>query len=238
MIQIHPMFLFIFDTYKGQDVLILFKYIPCSCLSRRIHKLKIQGTTIQIHPMFLFISYPHNAFPASATIQIHPMFLFICMRISPSRRQTYSNTSHVPVYPNFKKPLFRRVVNSNTSHVPVYQTSRKSYRNHPGFKYIPCSCLSCGCVTASIFTGIQIHPMFLFISIRICGARRGKLFKYIPCSCLSSAFKPLHVFIIRKFPSYYRIFSLFYQAFFFFAILLTLPYKPPCLRYNSRFPIL
>ena len=188
LIQIHLMFLFIFALFvvvalfvdsntsyvlvylyrKSMESVsnILFKYILCSCLSPASFS-RLNATSIQIHLMFLFIPLRSHWYWGLQGIQIHLMFLFIWQRgVSEKGRDFNSNTSYVLVY--------RRIQFPENSLLLL-------------FKYILCSCLSApSIVVSSPLPLIQIHLMFLFISISRCLQNGTTEFKYILCSCLSS----------------------------------------------------
>ena len=147
--------------WRGKTV--QFKYISCSYLSN----LAVDScavSIIQIHLMFLFISkqafqpfiVPSFKYISCSylsawkrrrgtlyPIQIHLMFLFIAQNLQVLHTWQYSNTSHVLIYQrgNVDEVLFTL------------------------FKYISCSYLSRRTYKYYIPDNIQIHLMFLFISV-------------------------------------------------------------------------
>ena len=140
-----------------------FKYISCSYLSCSPSFLA-RPTFIQIHLMFLFIGINRLG------ISKKKLFKYIsCSYLSLYGQSSwlhcsYSNTSHVLIYPRRSTILSRFVFNSNTSHVLIYQTDQAGHTGR---------------------TDIQIHLMFLFIRFFVQLQITVFQFKYISCSYLS-----------------------------------------------------
>ena len=117
---------------------------------------------IQIHLMFLLIKNIMFAVAQFFIIQIHLMFLLIYKKtLRLYRYWTNSNTSHVLINPGWGQQAVRSVCDSNTSHVLINRIIN---------------------IFSSFCNIIQIHLMFLLITIFGNKIQRPILFKYISCS--------------------------------------------------------
>ena len=158
------MFLFIEPFVSVPDVILEFKYISCSYLSRMIL------TNYWFCLLFKYISCSYLSYHRSVFVYIvnhlntSHVLIYLAVKTSYIKLKIYLNTSHVLIYPGFISSKHQTCFNLNTSHVLIYQYN-KLIQSFPWW-YLNTS-------HVLIYRRIHLRSVYLHE------------FKYISCSYLS-----------------------------------------------------